>query len=336
MRRKSDWAHLLTDRELDALEKRIAAEYKKAADELQEKIDEYFERFKDRDAKQKQLIGTIVNGRTYTEQDYKQWRLAQIGRGKRFEVLRDKIAERITKAKEIAFAYVNNDIPKIYALNRTYMIETIVGSSGDILRVGDFILFDEHTVKQLLTEQPDLMPSMPPLWVVNQEKEFEYGKRMVTAYTTQGIIQGQSVKQMAQHLRETFLGHYDRHGNWVPGDDITAAVRAARTAVTAAENAGRQDARSELAEKGVILKKRWIATNDNRTRHYHAEADGQVVKNDKPFTVGGEHLMFPGDTSMGASGWNLYNCRCSTASEIIGFTSVLTEKQRRKANIQVK
>lgn len=29
-----------------------------------------------------------------------------------------------------------------------------------------------------------------------------------------------------------------------------------------------------------------------------------------PFKVGGEKLMFPGDTSCGASGWNIYNCRC--------------------------
>ena len=32
---------------------------------------------------------------------------------------------------------------------------------------------------------------------------------------------------------------------------------------------------------------------------------------DEPFIVGGEKLMFPGNKSLGASGWNLYNCRCS-------------------------
>lgn len=40
-------------------------------------------------------------------------------------------------------------------------------------------------------------------------------------------------------------------------------------------------------------------------------ADGQRVGVDEAFTVGGEKLMFPGDRSHGASGWNIYNCRCS-------------------------
>ena len=63
MKKKPDPAHVRTDKELAALELRIAAEYKKAAEDLQEKIVSYFDRLKDRDAAQKKLIGTIVNGR---------------------------------------------------------------------------------------------------------------------------------------------------------------------------------------------------------------------------------------------------------------------------------
>lgn len=51
-KRKPDEAHRRTDRELAALERRIADEYKKAAEELQKKIDDYFEQFKKRDAEQ--------------------------------------------------------------------------------------------------------------------------------------------------------------------------------------------------------------------------------------------------------------------------------------------
>ena len=89
---KPDKAHVWTDEQLKELEKRIAAEYKKAADELGGKISAYFASFAKRDEAQKALIGTAVNGREYTEQDYKQWRLAQMGRGKRFEALRDRLA----------------------------------------------------------------------------------------------------------------------------------------------------------------------------------------------------------------------------------------------------
>ena len=55
-KQKPDTAHRLTDRELAALEKRIAAEYKKAAEELKSKIDAYFEKLKKRDAEQAERL----------------------------------------------------------------------------------------------------------------------------------------------------------------------------------------------------------------------------------------------------------------------------------------
>lgn len=99
---------------------------------------------------------------------------------------------------------------------------------------------------------------------------------------------------------------------------IDSAIRAARTAVTAAENGGRQASYERAAEMGVELTREWLATHDARTRHAHGMADGQRVKVDEPFIVGGEELMFPGDTSRGASGWNIYNCRCGLISAVKG------------------
>ncbi len=54
-------AHRRTDKELSDLEKRIAAEYKKAAEELQDKIDAYFERFKKREGCQHITAGLTGN-----------------------------------------------------------------------------------------------------------------------------------------------------------------------------------------------------------------------------------------------------------------------------------
>ena len=133
---RPDYAHRLTDKELAALEKRIAAEYRKAAKELQEKIDDYFAKFEERDKKQLQLV---KDGKL-SMQEYKQWRLAQIGRGERFEALRDRIAERMTRANEVAAAYINDKTPGIYTLNRNYAAYTIEQQVG--ADVG-FDLWDE-------------------------------------------------------------------------------------------------------------------------------------------------------------------------------------------------
>lgn len=326
---KYDRAHRRTDKKLAELEQRIAEEYKKAADELQEKVDVYFASFAKRDAEQKALIGTVVNGKVYTAQDYQQWRLAQIGRGKRFEALRDRLAERYTRANEVAAAYISGDMAKIYAMNHAYTIQNVKGQADGALDNIDFALFDEHTVKRLLVEQPDLMPYYPEKRAINRGIDLAYGKRQITSVVTGGILRGQSIDKMARHLMDR-----------VTGMNQTSAVRAARTAVTQAENAGRQAAREELENKGCILQKRWVAYDDNRSRIHngvkiHVKADGQIVDNDKPFAVGGEELMFPGDGSMGASGWNLYSCRCSCGTEIIGFKSILTDEQRKRANIRV-
>ncbi len=324
MKRKPDLAHRLTDKELAALEKRIAAVYKEAAEELQKTIDAYFESFRKRDKEMKALIGTIVNGREWTKERYINWRITNIARGERFEAMRDKVAWRMTHANEVAMAYVNGDMPKIYAMNRTYTIQNIVGKADGALDSIDWTLYDEQTVKRLIVEQPDLMPYYPKARAVKRGIDLEYGKRQITAYVTSGILQGNSVNRIAKDLM-TGVTNMNR----------ASAVRAARTAITEAENAGRQAAADELESKGAILRKRWIATHDSRTRHAHMEADGQIADNDKPFVVGGEELMFPGDGSLGASGWNLYNCRCSRATEIIGFRSTLTDEQRKRANIRV-
>lgn len=299
--RKPDLGHRLTDQELAFLEKRIAAEYKKAADELTDKIDAYFESFKKRDAETKALIGTIVNGREYTEKDYKQWRLAQIGRGKRFEALRDRIAERMTHANEVAAAYINDATPGLYSLNRNYAAYTIEQVAGDV----GFDLWDEQTVKRLIVERPDLMPYYPPKRAVKRGIDLAWGKRKITAQVTSGILQGESIKHLADRLQTN-----------IPNMNRDSAIRAARTAVTGAQNAGRLDSYIAAEKMGIEMEREWIATLDGRTRHDHAVADGQTVGVEEPFSVGGEKLMFPGDPS--GSGWNIYNCRCTQIAKVKG------------------
>lgn len=286
-----DPAHSATDKELAALEKRIAAEYKKAAGELQEKIDAYFAQFQKRDLAQRKRLeeGKI------TRQEYILWRQAQMGRGRRFQALRDRIAQRMTQANEAAAAYINDQTPGVYSLNRNYAAYTIEQQAG--ADVG-FDLWDEQTVKRLIVEQPDLMPYYPPARAVKRGIDLEYGKRQITAQITSGILQGESVKHLADRLQKN-----------IPDMNRTSAIRAARTAVTGAQNAGRMDSYEAAAKMGIRVRKRWVATKDGRTRHAHGEADGQTVEHDQPFQVGGEALLYPGDPR--GSGWNIYNCRCT-------------------------
>lgn len=294
---KPDYAHKMTDAELAKLEQRIAKLYKEAADELTDTVKAYFEQFEKRDAGMKDKL----DAGEITEQQYKQWRLAQMGRGKRYEALRDKVANRYTNANETAVAYVNDATPGIYTLNRNYAAYKIEQVSDS----ADFTLWDEQTVKRLAVEQPDLMPYYPLKRALQRGIDLKYGKQQITASVTSSILQGKSIPKIANDLQSRM-------------QDInrTSAIRTARTAVTGAQNAGRLDTYRAAQDMGIKLKKRWLATLDNRTRHAHAMLDGQTVDVDKPFKVDGYELMYPGDSS--APGYLVYNCRCTQIAEVDG------------------
>ena len=91
----------------------------------------------------------------------------------------------------------------------------------------------------------------------------------------------------------------------------TNAQRIIRTESTLAANYATQQ--TAIDAFGINnLEKEWFAAMDERTRAAHAAADGQIVDANRPFIVGGEELMMPGDVS-GSPG-NVINCRCSSAS----------------------
>ena len=291
---KPDEAHRLTEKELAALEKRIAKVYREARDELSDAIKIYFERFRERDEEMKALIGTEINGKVWTEQDYKQWRLNQIGRGERFDDLAVKVAERYTKANEVAIAYVNDATPGIYSLNRNYAAYTIEQVAGNV----GFTLWDEATVKRLIVEEPDLMPYYPKKKALKRGIDLKWGKQQITKSVTSGLLQGKSVGKIATDLQAR-----------VSEMNRASAVRAARTAVTGAQNAGRMDSYKTASDMGIKVRKRWVATKDGRTRHSHQKLDGQTVEWDEPFTSELGKIRYPGDPR--AKPANVYNCRCT-------------------------
>ena len=295
---KPDEGHNLTEKELAKLERRIASVYGEAAKELQETVDNYFRQFEKRDAEMKELIGTVVNGKEWTERDYKQWRLNQIGRGERFKALQKRVAERYTKANQTAVSYVNDATPGIYSLNRNYAAYTIESVAGDV----GFYLWDEQTVKRLIKDDPDLMPYYPAKRALNRGIYLAYGKRQISACVTSSILQGKSIKGMADDLQTR-----------IPTMNRTSAIRTARTAVTGAQNAGRIDSYTAAQKMGIKLKKEWLATLDGRTRHSHAMLDGEQVDNEKKFSNG---CMFPGDPNGPAA--EVYNCRCTLIAAVDG------------------
>ncbi len=247
----------------------------------------------------------MLNGGKITEQEYEQWRLAQIGRGKRFEALRDDAAERLTHTNEIAVDYINENTPDIFAVNRNYMSYELEKQCGNI----GFTLYDENTVKKLITEQTDLLPAPS----INIPIDLRWNKQLITAEITSGILQGESLGKIATRIQN------------ITDANRTSAIRNARTALTAAENAGRQDSFSSATKMGIKLEKQWLATLDGRTRHSHAMLDEIHIPNDEKFSNG---CMFPGDPNGPPE--EIYNCRCTLTAYLSDVDT--SDAQRRARN----
>lgn len=61
----------------------------------------------------------------------------------------------------------------------------------------------------------------------------------------------------------------------------------------------------------IPFRKQWAISGLNNTRETHAVMDGVIVDQDEPFVLPeGDMMMFPHDSSMGASAGEIINCAC--------------------------
>ena len=292
----ADTAHRLTDEKLEEMEKRLSAIYSRAEKEIQKTADEYFARF----AKQDEAKRKLVEQGELTEEEYIKWRKGKIMYGKRFTEMKEQCAQQILHVNETALAYINGQLPEVYAINYNALSGAVDGVGGY-----SFTLVDADTVRNLAVTDTNLLPYKE----LDPAKDIPWNMKKINAETLQGILQGESMDKIAKRLRN------------VQEMNKTQAIRSARTIVTGAENKGRQDSYARAEADGIILQKEWLATNDGRTRHSHAMLDGAIVDQDKKFENG---LMYPGDPSGRPE--EVYNCRCTLVAKVNGFNKVQYNK----------
>lgn len=112
----ADVGHAETDRQLNKLERRINAEYKQASEEVQGKLDDYLRRFQTKDEIKREKVQTGE----ITQDEYTKWRYGQVMIGKRWEEMRDTLAQDLTNTDKIAMSMVRGYMPEVYALNHNY------------------------------------------------------------------------------------------------------------------------------------------------------------------------------------------------------------------------
>ena len=74
----------------------------------------------------------------------------------------------------------------------------------------------------------------------------------------------------------------------------------------------------DLRNSGLNWQKAWVARRDDLTRFDHVLTNPkEFIPLNQPFVVGGQQLMYPTDTSLGASAGNIVNCRCSLDLRVV-------------------
>lgn len=95
----------------------------------------------------------------------------------------------------------------------------------------------------------------------------------------------------------------------------------ARTEALQSLNQAQHLAFQQAIDQGAInqsnVKRYWDSSGDARVRASHSAMEGQEVSANEPFTTpDGYKLMFPGDSSLGAPGGEIINCRCVVRTRI--------------------
>ena len=91
----------------------------------------------------------------------------------------------------------------------------------------------------------------------------------------------------------------------------TIARTEALTAFNAARDEAMRQALEQTGRRPDAATKVWQSAADARVRETHRSMNGQRVDMAAPFrSPSGAHLMFPGDTSLGAGGSEVIGCRC--------------------------
>lgn len=323
-----------TDKLLKETEEKIKEAYSQAEKEVEKKLNDHLKKFAKLDIQKQQELDKVYEMYekrqvTYTEylkkkKEYQQWRINQYMTGSRWEELKKTLSQDLANASLIAESAINGHIKEAYAMNFNRIIYQFETETF----VDTFIpIYNQYAVEYIMRDNPSLLPQ----YKVDIADAVKWNKQKISSVITQGILQGESIDKISKRMRK------------VTNMDYASSVRNARTASGAAANKGKLESFKALSEKGFNIKKQWISTLDNRTRHEHRLLMGQTVDLGKPFKVNGYELEYPCDptaikknpsSALGteqakdvivAAPEMIYNCRCVIVGLLEGYEKTIED-----------
>lgn len=281
----SDYGSRYTDKKISEVDKSLRSVYGRAQKELEGKLKEFTRKS---EAKDKVMRRDMQKG-LISEQDYKNWLAGQVFVRQQWERKISQVCMIMNDHNQQAINLINESRLDVFAENYNYMTfqtEKRIAISFD--------LYNVQAVARLLLDDPQLLPE----WKIDEEKDYIWNYQKVKNIVTQAIIQGEGIPEITRHLCED-----------LSSQNNSRMRSLAITAMTGAENAGRQLQMESAAKLGIDVWKRWEATHDSRTRDLHRARDGEEVPYNEDFSGG---MEYPGDPSGAPE--DVYGCRCTMVS----------------------
>lgn len=294
----SDYMSRMMDEQLEQIEDRLSALYANAAFEVNAEWMAFSKTFAENDAKMR----TSMEAGRITDAEYELWRQKQILQTDLYKATVDKMTDTMVKTDIAAIAMVNGEMPLVVA--ESYNFVQALGwmeAEQAGLSVGTFQVYNADSVQALMRQETNLLKQ------VNIPEDERWNSEKINQQIATSIMKGEPIDTVADRLQQ------------VTNMDRNAAIRNARTLMTAAENFGRMEAADDLHRKGIPVEEEWSAIHDERTRYTHTLLDGTRRNADGYFGEGiiDTPLRFPADPLGDPE--EIYNCRCRASIVLKGI-----------------
>ena len=298
-----DKGHKFTDKEIERLENILKRHYGKTNKTVTEMLSKHLKQYEDRIAEYQERLDSGM----MTEQQYEDAVFMLITTGNDWMQTEDAILTEYVEADASAMDIVGASMMTIYLYNSLFKsgrMNSRARSHFSFKFELPKVFRDKDNPFSIITDLLNgrVFKRMLPPPNPDKMKDRLWHRVKLNSVIRRGIRKGKSVIDIAVEVEK------------ITGMDIKAAIRAARTACTYAENSAKLDAMIAFRDKyGIDVKKMWYATLDGRTRTHHREIHGEVRELEEPFS---NKLLFPADPNGAPS--EVYNCRCTMLEVIDG------------------
>ena len=281
-----------TDDQIVQMEKQLKSVYNQAYKDILQKQKDFNEKYAIKEAK---YTAQVESGKI-TQEQFDSWKKGQVFQGQQWQNKKKDILNTLYNSNKIATDIVNGKTQNVFTFNANYQSYELEHGAG--VNFG-FSSYDSATVVNLIKNDPQLLPK----WKIDQPKDYTWNQKKLNRQVSLGVIEGESLDKIATRLTDSLVTQ-----------NFNKMRTFARTAMTGAQNSGRQMSLENAKALGIKVKKQWMATLDAHTRINHRILDGQKVGTDDYFNANGMKIRYPGDPQAHPS--MVYNCRCTMVGDI--------------------